>query len=101
MARGSSLDANHKEIVEVLEKAGCSVLSLADQGGGCPDIVVGHHGRNFLLEIKNPKTAYGRKGLNPNQKKWAGTWNGVVVVVRSPIEALRAIGFEVSLQEEA
>jgi hypothetical protein len=29
-----------------------------------------------LVEIKNPKTGYGRRGLNPIQKQWIERWNG-------------------------
>jgi hypothetical protein len=45
------------------------------------------------MEIKNPKTAYGRKGLNKNQLKWKEQWTGgTYCVVDGPEAALRMIG---------
>ena len=89
---GGRVDKNQKIIVEALEKAGCSVLSLADLGHGMPDVIAGIHGKNFLLEIKNPENGYGRRGLNPNQEKWHRAWRGHVAVVHSATEALAAVG---------
>ena len=43
---------------------------------GFPDLVVGCVGRNHLVEAKNPKTAYGRRGLNDNQTAFARDWRG-------------------------
>ncbi len=87
-------DKNQAEIVQALRAAGCTVTSLHEVGRGCPDIVVGYEGVNFLLEIKNPKT-YGK--LNETQVKWHGKWRGQVAVVKSPGEALRVVGAPVQL----
>lgn len=93
LSGGGNLDRNHHAIVDALRKVGASVASLASLGNGCPDIVVGFRGRNFVIEIKNPDTAYGKKGLNEMQQQWADTWRGSkVIVVRTPLEALQAIG---------
>jgi hypothetical protein len=93
--RGGRLDGNHKQIVEALVKAGASVKSLADVGKGVPDLLVAFAGVNYLLEVKNPKTAYGRKGLNPLQVDWSASWQGAKpIVVHSPDEALEAIGIK-------
>ena len=76
-------DDNHSSIVGNLRKMGYSVLELAAVGGGCPDILVGHHGRNYLFEIK------GAKGkLLPDQERFTQAWRGQVNVVRSVEEAL-------------
>ena len=47
--RAAKIDANQNEIVDALRKAGCSVQILSSVGKGCPDILVGRGGRNYLL----------------------------------------------------
>lgn len=86
--RNGSRDHNHQEIVARFEALGCSVGDLALAGvEGWPDIVVGLVGYNFLVEIKNPSTSYGRKGLNAEQSNFAGGWRGGrVYVVRTVFE---------------
>ncbi len=96
MRRAAHLDSNHRDIVEALEAAGVSVEFVQSPKGGLPDLLCGHAKRNWLLEVKSEDGE-----LNPAQVKWHRNWRGQVTVVRSPLEALRAIGFEVSPQEEA
>ena len=82
-------DDNQQEIIDALRAIGASVQDLSKVGGGCPDILVGHWGKNYLLEIKNPDT----KGkLSTNQIVWHKNWHGQVAVVRTVEEAFRAIG---------
>jgi Holliday junction resolvase len=80
------VDANHKEIVDALRDIGASVVSLAPIGKGCPDLLVGYRGRNYLLEVKTEKGA-----LKPLQVTFAELWRGQVVVVRSIDEAIMAV----------
>lgn len=87
MRRAARVDENHAEIVIALRKAGCSVLSLAPIGKGAPDLVVGHGGRNTLIEVKR-----GAGKLNEQQKAFRANWRGDVCVVRSVEEALLVLG---------
>jgi len=87
-------DANQSAIVTALERCGASVLDLSSVGGGCPDILVGYRDRNnydrvnLLMEIK---TDAGE--VREGQAGFARDWQGAeVVVVRTPSEALAAIG---------
>lgn len=80
-------DANHAEIVSALRRCGCSVLSLASIGKGCPDLLVGIGDRNILLEIKSDDGK-----LTSMQQTWLLAWNGPVRVVRNVDDALAAIG---------
>jgi len=90
---GSRKDDNHKEIVEALTKAGAYVLDMSHVGRGFPDLIIGFQSKTILMEIKNPKTSYGRKGLNKNQLKWKESWTGGAYCVADSIEAaLRMIG---------
>ena len=80
-------DKNEADIVRVLEYVGATVTPLSDTG--CPDLLVGYDGENYLLEVK------GKRGkLTVDQIAWHQTWAGSVQVVRNADEALRALGLK-------
>ena len=80
-------DANHDEIASALVKAGCSVYDASEFGDGFPDLVVGRAGQCYLLECKTTK---GR--MREKQSVFEKNWQGHFAVVRSPMEALKAVG---------
>lgn len=80
-------DKNHYNVVGALKSVGATVQDLAHVGHGCPDILVGYNGSNFLLEIKGPQ-----RGLNALQTSWHTSWKGQIIVVRNAEEAIAAIG---------
>jgi len=80
-------DINQAEIVEALRAAGASVLILARVGQGCADLSVGYRGRNYFLEVK---TASGE--LTEVEREFMERWRGHYAIVRTPEEALRAVG---------
>lgn len=84
-----SVDANQRAIVYTLEAAGATVVSLHEVGRGCPDLLVGFRGINYLMEVKNPET-HGR--LTKQQLAWHAAWRGQADVVWDEGEALVAIG---------
>lgn len=81
--RRAKRDLNHAELVETFKRLGWSVLDMADMGRGMPDVIIGDSQGTYLVEIKNPATYYGRKGLSRSQKSFAETWGGVVHVVKT------------------
>ena len=84
------VDANQREIVQALRKAGAVVLPLSSLGQGVPDLLVGLQGGNpgmWLIEVKGP-----RGTLTPDQVAWFDAWPGPVHIVRTADEALRLIG---------
>lgn len=88
MMRHGKVDANQEEIVDAFRRGGASVLSLADMGQGCPDLLVGYQGKNYLVEVKTPEGA-----LNAYQVQWHNLfWNGQVCIVRTVDEALKLLG---------
>jgi len=98
---GGRLDKNQNQIVEALRSIGASVLSLADLGRGVPDLLVSYNNVLYLLEVKNPGTSYGRHGFNKLQQDWHDKWRGrKPVIVRSPAEALKAVGFEGMIEDQ-
>jgi Holliday junction resolvase len=84
--RNARRDANEPQIVELLERAGCSVERLSLPHG--PDLLCGLLGKTVLLEVKTEK---GR--LQPGQLAWHRRWKGSpVVTVRTVDEALTLVG---------
>jgi len=83
---GAKKDANHFEIMNYLKKLGAYVLDMSTLGQGVPDLMVLINGKNYLVDIKNPKTGYGRRGLNERQKRWAEEWQGGKVYLISTVD---------------
>ena len=86
MRYGAKKDANHKPMVDALEKGGAGVIDMSSLGCGMPDIAVCVGSTWHLCDIKNPATGYGRRGLNPNQKAWALRWRGGPVYLLSTLD---------------
>lgn len=77
MMRRASKDANHDAIVRRFQALGCSVIQIHATGiPGLPDLGIGCVGVTHLVEVKSPESAYGRRGLNPNQTAFARDWRG-------------------------
>ncbi len=85
-------DTNQKEIVEALREAGASVLVLSQVGKGCPDLLIGYHGLNYLAEIEDPE-GRGMK-FTPAEKKFVDKWKGVVFVIESVETVLQLLNVE-------
>ena len=81
-------DLNHTEIVACLKQIGCTVVDLSQVGKGCPDILVGYRGKNYLLEIKRNK----KQGLRKNQQEFFDKWFGQCCVITDEFEAFKEIG---------
>jgi hypothetical protein len=85
---GTKKDANHSEILKLLNQMHVGFWDMSTQGGGMPDLLVYCGGRYHWWEIKNPNTSYGRKGLNNLQRIWAeNSKGGPVHVIHSLEEA--------------
>ena len=86
--RAARIDANHVEVVQALRKVGYSVLSLASLGKGCPDLLVGGHGVNLLMEVKDGKKPPSARALTDDELTFLENWRGLSVVVTSIDEAI-------------
>lgn len=87
MIRVHRADDNQAEIVAILREVGVTVQILSQVGGGCPDLLVGWRGVNYLLEVKSA-----RGKLSLAEAKFARAWAGQSAIVRSPEDALKIIG---------
>lgn len=90
MRRAAKTDANQKIIVEGLRALGCTVQPLHAVGKGCPDLLVGFHGQNFLLEVKTPSGK-----MTKDENEWLFQWYGQIAIVRTLDEALNVVGIRI------
>jgi hypothetical protein len=91
MRRAAAVDGNHREIVRALEQIGASVQSLATIGDGCPDLLVGYHGRNWLMEIKDPRQDPCKRELRPDQRRFFIRWRGQVAKIETVDQAIALV----------
>ena len=85
MNRRCRKDLNQPEIVRQLRQLGASVLVVSALGIGF-DLLVGHRGENYLIEIKRP----GHKSdLTPHEKKLQEHWRGTYLIVETLDDFLR------------
>lgn len=91
MRRAPKIDANQPEIVRALRLAGCSVVSLAAVGEGCPDLLVGKSGRNFILECKDSNKPPSARKLTDPQRGFHAAWLGQIAIVETAEEALKIV----------
>lgn len=85
------VDENQSDIVQGLMYMGATVQLLHAVGQGCPDLLVGFKGRNYLLEVKNPDKDPNQQKLTKDQERWHALWSGQKAVVRTLDEAIIAI----------
>lgn len=88
MRRNGRTDNNQNEIVAALKAIFATVQTLTNVGDGCPDLLVGFQGKNYLMEIKQNDKAC---KLSQGQVKWHAIWMGQVAVVRTPDEAVHIV----------
>lgn len=82
------VDANQKEIVSTFRALGASVQILSDLGKGCPDLVVGIFGKNYLIEVKNGKKPLSGQKLTEPEEKFFKAWKGQVCIIKSTDEVI-------------
>ncbi len=82
-------DLNQQEIIDILRSKGCSVRDLSQLGKGCPDLLVGYKGRNYLVEIKNAANRAPR--LTPAEEEFIRGWKGQVAVITNIEDTIAVI----------
>ncbi len=68
-----------------------SVCCIHEVGNGCPDLLVGSFGKNYLLELKDPSQPPSRRDLTPDERKFHEDWRGQVAVAHDLDEAIAVI----------
>lgn len=83
-------DANEPEIIAALEAIGCTVYALDKP----LDLLVGHGGKTYLLEVKDGAKPPSWQRVTDDQQKFLEWWEGgTAVVVNSVESAYAAIEF--------
>ena len=86
--RASRVDGNQSALVSDLRAMGCSVQHLHTVGMGCPDLVVGWRGRNWLFEVKDGTLPPSARRLTEPEKRWHEAWRGQVSTVETAEQAM-------------
>jgi hypothetical protein len=86
---GAKKDANHREIFQTI-RLFTAAHDLSSSGCGVPDGVAWIKDGWQLFDVKNPKTGYGKRGLNDRQKEWSKDWRGGPVYLIYTIEDAEA-----------
>lgn len=89
--RAAKVDDNQRDIVDALRAIGCSVAVTSAAGQGFPDLVVGHRGSNYLVEVKDGKKPPSARALTKDQQTFRDGWRGQYTVVKSVAEAITFI----------
>ena len=88
-------DANHVELVNVLNALGFLVIDLSAVGGGVPDLLVGRRGVISLCEIKNPDGTNGAVkaggGFTEQQRNFIDLWNSQARVTVHVVTSLNDV----------
>jgi len=88
MRRRGRTDANQTEIVKVFRKLGFSVAVTSMIGQGFPDIIIGKHKCNWLIEIKDGKKVLSQRDLTDDEEKFISNWKGSVFLVETIEQAI-------------
>ena len=92
MRHNAKVDRNHAEVVAALRKCSASVHSLAREGSGMPDLLVGFAGQTLLMEVKDGRLPPSARRLTPDQERWHAEWRGgPVYIITDVSEALAAL----------
>jgi hypothetical protein len=89
--RAARTDANHSAIVQAFRDLGCSVLSLAAVGKGCPDLLIARPTKfsssaMALIEVKDGSKKPSAQKLTEDQEKFHAHWKGRIFLCRSIVE---------------
>ena len=85
MRRAAKRDANEREIIDALERVGCAVWPISQEG--MPDLYVQRADGAYWLEVKEPKRGKLTKAQHENLKRGLR-----FSIVTNVIEALHAVG---------
>jgi hypothetical protein len=91
------IDANQREIVAACRACGATVLILSNVGKGCPDLLIGYHGVNYLVEIKDGSKPPSQQKLTPAERLFFDSWRGKAFIIRTVNDAIRLLKGELDL----
>ena len=83
-------DSNHAEIRQCFRDFGATVADTFTLGRGFPDMVVGHDGQNYLIEVKA-----GKGQLTKAERVFCKEWRGNYHIVRTFEDVVAVLGIDV------
>lgn len=89
--RAKRVDDNQNTIVKHLRRLGISVQHLHTIGQGCPDLLLGFRGKNYLVELKDEKKVKSKKKLTDDEEKFFNEWKGQVNKCETLEEIIKVI----------
>ena len=98
MRKRARVDSNHQAVVRAFEKCGCAVVSLAQLGGGIPDLLVCIGRTAYLVEVKDGTRPPSERKLTPDQEKFHAGWRGTIFIV---LDALQVLGLVNAIRKDA
>ena len=87
-------DHNHDHLVSILIELGCKIIDMCGVGDKFPDLLVLCSEQLLIVEVKNLKTGYGKRGLNKGQREFATWWHvqgGKVYVIHNTADCLTLV----------
>jgi hypothetical protein len=85
-------DSNQPGLVKQIRKIpGVSVVSIHTVGNGVPDLIIGHKGRTYLAEVKDPGKSQSRKRLTADEEEFHKMWTGHVEVIETIDDVLKML----------
>lgn len=81
MRKAAAVDANQGIIVDMFRRLGWSVQILSAVGEGMTDLLVGKHGLNLCVEVKDGDKIPSARKLTGPQEIWHSEWRGLKCVV--------------------
>ena len=91
MRRAARIDDNQPAIVAALRGIGATAQFMHRLGQGCPDLLVGFRGVNYVLELKDGRKPPSARELTPAEREWHAAWRGQVATVYSIEDAFRVV----------
>ena len=91
MRYAARVDHNQAEIVDALRRIGAHVQPLHTVGQGCPDLLVSHKGRWYVIECKDSEKAPSARMLTEDQVDWISKARAPVFVVTTADEAVAVV----------
>lgn len=87
------VDQNQKHIVKTFRELGASVQIISEVGKGCPDILVGIDGKNYLFEIKNGEKSLSGQKLTESEQLFFDSWKGQVKIIKTISEVVHFMDY--------
>lgn len=86
------VDANQRSLVKQIRMIpGVTVAHIHTVGQGLCDLIIGYRGKNFLVEVKDPKKQKSQRKLTTDEEKFHRQWTGQIAVVETASDVIKLI----------